>query len=328
VHQRRVRTQYVDRGIVVGMGAQAAGATGKDRLGFCGFLPEQLVLFLIWRQLETAMFCMCSPQRSTHEGALPRRPQRRGLGAKFWMKDAMQSEHIVRSFDEELKYLANRIAGMGGHAERMVDQAVSALVNSDAGLARKVIEDDAFLDEGQREIDERAIVIIAKRQPMADDLREIIGAIRISADLERVGDLGKNIAKRVVAVSDARHPFSLFRGLKALAELALTQLKDVLDAYASRSVERLGFVRDRDDQIDAMYTSLFRELLTYMMEDPRNITACTHLLFCAKNIERIGDHATNIAETVYYVVTGDKMPPDRPKEDKSHKVVLPTESAT
>ncbi len=238
----------------------------------------------------------------------------------------MHSQHIVRSFDEELKYLANRIAAMGGHAERMVDQAVTALVNADAGLAVKVIGDDAFLDEGQREIDEKAIVVIAKRQPMADDLREIIGAIRISADLERVGDLGKNIAKRVAAVSEARHPFSLFRGLQALAELALTQLKDVLDAYASRTVERLGFVRDRDDQIDAMYTSLFREFLTYMMEDPRNITACTHLLFCAKNIERIGDHATNIAETVYYVVTGEQMPPDRPKEDKSHRIVAPTES--
>jgi phosphate transport system protein len=238
----------------------------------------------------------------------------------------MHSQHIVRSFEEELKSLANRIAAMGGHAERMVDQAVSALVNADAGLAAKVIRDDAFLDQGQREIDERAIVVIAKRQPMADDLREIIGAIRISADLERVGDLGKNIAKRVVPVSDARHPFSLFRGLQALSELALTQLKDVLDAYASRAVERLGFVRDRDDQIDAMYTSLFRELLTYMMEDPRNITACTHLLFCAKNIERIGDHATNIAETVFYVVTGDQMPPDRPKEDKSHRVVVPPES--
>ena len=238
----------------------------------------------------------------------------------------MQSQHIVRAFDEDLKYLANRIAGMGGHAERMVDQAVSALVNSDAGLARKVIDDDAFLDEGQREIDDKAIVFIAKRQPMADDLREVIGAIRISADLERVGDLGKNIAKRVAAVSDARHPFSLFRGLQALTELALTQLKDVLDAYASRSVERLGFVRDRDDQIDAMYTSLFRELLTYMMEDPRNITACTHLLFCAKNIERIGDHATNIAETVHYMVTGQQMPAERPKGDKSHRVTVAAEA--
>ncbi|RLP28392.1 phosphate signaling complex protein PhoU [Mesorhizobium sp. YM1C-6-2] len=230
--------------------------------------------------------------------------------------------HIVHSYDEELKYLANRLAAMGGHAERMVDQAVLALVNADPGLARKVIADDDFLDETQREIDDKAILVIGKRQPMASDLREVIGTIRIAADLERVGDLGKSIAKRVVAVTEGRQPLSLFRGLQALAELALTQLKEVLDVYASRSVDRLAFMRDRDDQIDAMYTSLFRELLTYMMEDPRNITPCTHLLFCAKNIERIGDHATNIAETIFYIVTGEQMPLERPKEDKSHKVVL------
>ncbi|MER8628817.1 MAG: phosphate signaling complex protein PhoU [Mesorhizobium sp.] len=234
----------------------------------------------------------------------------------------MQSVHIVSAYDEELKYLSKRIAAMGGHAERMVEQAVAALVNADAGLAQKVIRDDAVLDEGQREIDDKAIIIIARRQPMATDLREIVGAIRISADLERVGDLGKNVAKRVVAVTDGRQPTSLFRGLEALANLALTQLKEVLDVYASRSVEKIGFVRDRDDQIDAMYTSLFRELLTYMMEDPRNITPCTHLLFCAKNIERIGDHATNIAETIYYIVTGDQMPADRPKGDKTDKIGL------
>ena len=235
----------------------------------------------------------------------------------------MQSVHIVSAYDEELKYLSKRIAAMGGHAERMVEQAIQALVNADPGLAQKVIRDDIVLDEGQREIDDKAIVIIAKRQPMATDLREIVGAIRISADLERVGDLGKNVAKRVVSVIDGRQPTSLFRGLEALAELALTQLKEVLDVYASRSVDRIGFVRDRDDQIDAMYTSLFRELLTYMMEDPRNITPCTHLLFCAKNIERIGDHATNIAETIYYIVTGDQMPAERPKGDKTDKVALP-----
>jgi phosphate transport system protein len=234
----------------------------------------------------------------------------------------MQSVHIMSAFDEELKYLSKRIAAMGGHAERMVEQAVAALVNADPGLAEKVIRDDAVLDEGQREIDDKAIIIIAKRQPMATDLREIVGAIRISADLERVGDLGKNVAKRVVAVIDGRQPTSLFRGLEALANLALTQLKEVLDVYASRSVDRIGFVRDRDDQIDAMYTSLFRELLTYMMEDPRNITPCTHLLFCAKNIERIGDHATNIAETIYYIVTGDQMPAERPKGDKTDKISL------
>ena len=238
----------------------------------------------------------------------------------------MQSQHIVRAYDEELATLGARIAAMGGHAERMVDQSVRALVGSDHALARKVVEDDLVLDAGQREVDDKAIVIIAKRQPMADDLREIIGAIRISGDLERIGDLGKNIAKRVVAVTETAQPVRLFRGIEALAELALTQLKEVLDSYASRDVERIAFVRDRDDQIDAMYTSLFRELLTYMMEDPRNITACTHLLFCAKNIERIGDHATNIAETVHYMVTGRQMPAERPKGDKSHRVTVAAEA--
>jgi phosphate transport system protein len=235
---------------------------------------------------------------------------------------AMPSHHIVSAYDDELKYLTRKIAAMGGHAERMVDQAVSALVHADLTLARKVIGDDLMLDEAQREIDERTISMIARRQPLAGDLREIIGAIRISADLERVGDLGKNVAKRAVAVGDGLDPASPFRGLQALVDLALTQLKDVLDVYATRSVDRLAAMRDRDDQIDAMYTSLFRELLTYMMEDPRNITPCTHLLFCAKNIERIGDHATNIAEAIYYIVTGEQMPPYRPKEDKSPEVTL------
>jgi phosphate transport system protein len=234
----------------------------------------------------------------------------------------MLSQHTVRSYDEELKFLAQKIAEMGGHAERMVDQSVKALVRGDTELARTVIEDDRFLDDTQREIDEKAITIIAKRQPMASDLREIIGAIRISGDLERVGDMGKNIAKRNFAVSETKHPLKIFRGLESLADLALTQLSGVLDAYASRSIDALDRVRNRDDEIDAMYTSLFRELLTYMMEDPRNISSCTHLLFCAKNVERIGDHATNIAETVYYIVTGRHMAADRPKEDASHRVIL------
>ena len=234
----------------------------------------------------------------------------------------MLAQHTVRSYDEELKFLAQKIAEMGGHAERMVDQSIKALIKADNALARKVVQDDQFMDDTQREIDEKAIMVIAKRQPMASDLREIIGAIRISADLERVGDMGKNIAKRNSAVSETAHPLRVFRGLESLAQLALVQLKDVLDIYASRSVELLERVRSRDEEIDAMYTSLFRELLTYMMEDPRNISSCTHLLFCAKNIERIGDHATNIAETIYYIQTGQHMSLDRPKEDKSHRVVL------
>ena len=230
--------------------------------------------------------------------------------------------HIVRAYDEDLKFLSSRIAAMGGLAERMVEQSVAALVNSDSGSAKKVVADDAILDTAQREIDDKAVAIIARRQPLADDLREVIGALRIASDLERVGDLGKNIAKRVVAVTTQQQPIRLFRGIESLAELALTQLKDVLDLYASRDVGALGVVRNRDDEIDAMYTSLFRELLTYMMEDPRNITSCTHLLFRAKNIERIGDHATNIAETVYYIATAQQMPADRPKGDKSHVVTL------
>jgi len=237
------------------------------------------------------------------------------------------AQHIVSSYDEELKFLVNKIAAMGGHAERMVEQSVRALVSSDHNLAKSVIVSDAALDEMQRLVDERAILLIAKRQPMADDLREIIGTIRISADLERVGDLAKNIAKRLVAATQERQPVRLFRGIEALSELALTQLKDVLDAYGSRSVDRLSSVRDRDRQIDAMYTSLFRELLTYMMEDPRNIAACTHLLFCAKNIERIGDHATNVAETLHYIVTGLQMPLERPKDDRSHALTAPIEPA-
>jgi phosphate transport system protein len=234
----------------------------------------------------------------------------------------MPSSHTVSAYDDELKSLAKRIAAMGGHAERMVEQAVAALVNANVDLAEKVVRDDVVLDDGQREIDDRAIVLIARRQPMATDLREIVGAIRISSDLERVGDLGKNVAKRVLAVTGGRHSPSLFRGIEALADLALAQLKDVLDIYASHEVDKISFVRDRDEQIDAMYTSLFRELLTYMMEDPRNIAPCTHLLFCAKNIERIGDHATNIAETIYYIVTGVQMPPERPKVDNTDRVVL------
>lgn len=234
----------------------------------------------------------------------------------------MPIKHTVRSYDEELKFLAHKIAEMGGHAERMVEQSIAAIVNADKELAQRVIADDLFLDAAEREIDDKAITIIAKRQPMAIDLREIIGAIRISADLERVGDLGKNIAKRVAAVSDTRQSIKLYRGLETLAELALTQLKEVLDAYATRSVAQINIVRDRDDEIDAMYTSIFRELLTYMMEDPRNISSCTHLLFSAKNIERIGDHATNIAETVYYIVTGQQMPTERPKDDLSHDIIV------
>ena len=226
-------------------------------------------------------------------------------------------EHTVKSFDEELKELARRIAEMGGLAETLVDDAVTALVRQDLVKANEVIASDIRLDEMQRLVEDRAIVLIARRQPMARDLREAVGTIRISGDLERVGDLAKNIAKRVKAIDAQFHSTKLALGVEHLAELALEQLKMVLDCYVTRDLSVALTVRDRDDEIDALYTSLFRELLTYMMEDPRNISHCTHLLFCAKNIERIGDHATNIAETIHYLVTGEQMAEERPKGDDS-----------
>ncbi len=233
--------------------------------------------------------------------------------------------HILSAYDDELKFLTRRISEMGGLAEQMCADAVRALVNSDAALAQKVISEDVVLDHAEREIGDKAIVTIAKRQPMAADLREIIGSLRIASDLERVGDLGKNTAKRVIAVQGTGVPRKLARGLEHLSELALVQLKEVLDVYATRSAEKANAIRERDEEIDAMYTSLFRELLTYMMEDPRNITTCTHLLFCAKNIERIGDHATNIAETIYYMATGSQLEGDRPKDDRSTTLGAVTE---
>jgi phosphate transport system protein len=226
-------------------------------------------------------------------------------------------EHIVSSFDQDLKNLAATIAEMGGLAEGLVADSIQALVRMDTDLAHKVIVIDMRLDRLQRDIEERSITLIARRQPMALDLREIMSAMRIAGDLERVGDLAKNIAKRVNAMNNAIAVKPLVIGVEHLAEIALSQLNDVLNAYTGRNDAAALAVRGRDDEIDALYTSLFRELLTYMMEDPRNISFCTHLLFCAKNIERIGDHATNIAETVHYTITGEQLTDERPKGDES-----------
>jgi len=233
------------------------------------------------------------------------------------------SDHIVTSFDQDLRSLRNTIAEMGGYAEKSLVDAVDALLKRDLSLAQRVITLDGTIDALQRDIEDRAIHIIAKRQPMALDLREIIAAIRVSNDLERIGDLSKNIAKRVVALNGQMQPAKFFGGFEHMADLVLEQLKQVLDAYAQRNFEAAAEVWRSDGAIDAMYTSLFRELLTYMMEDPRNIGFCTHLLFCAKNIERIGDHATNIAETVHYLVTGDTLAGERPKNDTSSFTTVP-----
>ena len=235
-------------------------------------------------------------------------------------------DHIVSSFDAELQDLRRRIAEMGGIGEKMLTEATLALVERDTPLAQAVMGTDARLDALQREVEERAILTLVRRQPMAVDLREIVSAIRVSSDLERVGDLAKNIAKRVLAIGGQFQPQKIVLGVRHMSDLALEQLTDVLDAYAQQNADAALDVWQRDGSIDALYTSLFRELLAYMMEDPRNITFCTHLLFCAKNIERIGDHTTNIAETIHYLVTGDTLTADRPKNDRSSFATLETEA--
>ena len=232
-------------------------------------------------------------------------------------------DHTVKAYDKELSALERRIAEMGGIAEKMVIDAMDALAGADATLAQQVVATDPRLDALQRDIEEQAILTIARRQPMAVDLREIIGAIRVAGDLERVGDLAKNIAKRSVRIGvEARVPRTIV-GLKHMNEVATELLKDVLDAYAQRDIERARDVWERDVELDALEDSVFRDLLTHMMEDPRNISFCAHLLFCSKNIERIGDHATNIAETVFYLVSGSTLPTERPKGGREYEFEAP-----
>jgi phosphate transport system protein len=226
---------------------------------------------------------------------------------------AFMSDHIVKSYDRDLENMGRRISEMGGLAEKMLGDSMDALTNLDSDLAHRVIAADHRLDTLHREIEESAVLTIARRQPLAVDLRECIVAIRISGDIERIGDLAKNIAKRTLKIVSESPVARAAVGLRSMHEIAATQLKDALDAYALRDIERARAVWENDADLDALEDSVFRDLLTFMMEDPRNITFCTHLLFCSKNLERIGDHTTNIAETVVYLVTGETMPVDRPK---------------
>ena len=204
---------------------------------------------------------------------------------------------------------------MGGLAERMIVEFVDALIRRDVALGQRVVAADAEIDNLQRVIEERAVLTIARRQPMAIDLREIVGAMRVATDLERIGDLAKNMGKRVAALESDFQPLKLIRGLEHMTDLVQSQVKSVLDAYAAHDLPAAMAVWKGDEEVDAICTSLFRELLTYMMEDPRNISFCIHLMFCAKNIERIGDHATNIAETVFYMIEGQQILDKRPKGD-------------
>jgi phosphate transport system protein len=224
-------------------------------------------------------------------------------------------DHTAKAFDADLQDISRKVAEMGGLAERQIADATRALVERDVDLAERVIANDLLIDTMQHDIEEKAILTIARRQPMAVDLREIIGAMRVCNDLERIGDHAKHIGKRVVALDLDLHPQKLIRGVEHMATLVAALLKQVLDAYASHDVAGALAVWNGDEEVDAICTSLFRELLTYMMEDPRNITFCMHLMFCAKDVERIGDHATNIAETVYYMIEGRPITDQRPKGD-------------
>ncbi len=228
---------------------------------------------------------------------------------------ATRIDHTAKAFDTDLQDLTRKVAEMGGLVERQITDSVQALVDRDVELGEHVIATDPSIDTMQREIEEKAILTIARRQPMAVDLREIVGAMRVCNDLERIGDHAKHIGKRVVALQGDFYPQKLIRGVEHMADLVAAQLKQVLDAYAGRDLQSALAVWSGDEEVDAMCTSLFRELLTYMMEDPRNITFCMHLMFCAKDIERMGDHATNIAETVYYMIEGRQLAEQRPKGD-------------
>ena len=227
------------------------------------------------------------------------------------------TDHIVKSFDEDLKRLNNVIAEMGGLAEAQLTRAVESLVRRNTELATQVVQDDKRIDALETEVGQMTVRMLALRQPMAQDLREVVAAIKIASDIERIGDYAKNIAKRAIVLS-AHAPLKPVASIPRMSQLALHIIKDVLDAYIEKDAEGARAAWRRDEEVDEMYNSVFREMLTYMMEDPRNIGPCTHLLFIAKNIERIGDHATNVAEIVYYLVHGRSLDEERPKGDTTN----------
>ena len=225
------------------------------------------------------------------------------------------NEHIVKSFEDELNSLTAECARMGGLTEAQVADAVTAVVKRNQDLAASVVGRDDRLDEAERDIERRAIKMIALRQPMANDLRRTMAAMKVANNLERCGDLAKNIAKRTLVIVESEPLTPITRSIDRMGKLVLARLTSVLDAYTRSDLDRALAVWSQDDEVDEHYNSLFRELLTYMMGDPRTITACAHMLFVAKNLERIGDHATNIAEIIHYEITGEEMINARPKTD-------------
>ena len=234
----------------------------------------------------------------------------------------MENDHIVSSYDDDLSRLDSIIAEMGGLAERQLADAVDALTRRDVALAEQVIEADERIDQLEEEIDNFTIQVLALRQPMADDLRAVVVALKIASNLERIGDYAKNVAKRTLTLSHMEPVGNATSTIQRMARQVQGMIKNVLDSYGGHDLAKADDVRMRDEEVDLMHTSLFRELLTYMLEDPRNITACTHLLFVAKNVERIGDHVTSIAENVHFLISGEMPTDERPKSDLSSQTVL------
>lgn len=227
---------------------------------------------------------------------------------------AEDSKHIVSSFEADLQRLRDMIAEMGGLVEQAVADAMTALLDRDPDIAARVVENDPKIDAQERQVEQFAVTLLALRQPVADDLRQVVSALKVITDLERVGDYAANIAKRSLVINQVAQNFSL-SGLAQMAALVQQNLKTTIDAAGEGDPQKAITVWRADQMVDDLYNTIFRELITYMMEDARSISACTHLLFIAKNLERIGDHATNIAELVYYAVTGQSLPDFRPKGD-------------
>ena len=225
------------------------------------------------------------------------------------------NEHIVKSYDEDQRRIVEDVVRMGQAAVAQLEAALDVVERRDDKAAQRIIANDEAIDALEQEVS-HDVMKLALRGPMARDLREILAGLRIPADIERIGDYAANVAKRSIALN-VSPPMPQITGLRALGKLAARQVRDVLVAYQNSDAEQAVQVRARDAELDAHYTALFRELLTYMMEDPRNITPCTHLLFMAKNLERIGDHATNIAENVWFLVHGDQPLPPRDKRDET-----------
>ena len=238
------------------------------------------------------------------------------------------NEHTLKFFGEELNQLKAEVARMGGLAEAQVADAIAAVSDRDVSLAEAVVSRDQRLDLLQHEIEHKSIRLIALRQPVAQDLRRTVGAMKMASILERTGDYAKNIAKRALVISEAEPITPLTRAIERMGKLVAGRLKDALDSYTSAELDQAMNVWQNDEEVDEHYNSLFRELLTYMISDPRMINSCAHMLFVAKNLERIGDYATNIAEIVHYEVTGEEIVGDRPKWSGVSRKASPDADAT